>query len=982
MVARRRGLPAPGSKYKGRFALIGDGQWHFLRRQDLRSQIFKRRPAHERRALPDVEKPWRWPSMEILPLLPRGAHIGVRKGPGNFPPTRVRGATLPSTAKAGAKHAKKPRKGFGCDFCGKGGHHESACPQMALLRQQALHNVDHDNGTYDPVTEHVPLQGQAPGDYVYCICGDQRAPSRARNRAAFHRGQVELCVVDRIRRATLVDASGANTKVDVVFDARWFMRPEETHTGRVRGRHHDREVFLSTVCDVGNPAASIVGDAQVVSPGEFRLAEAISQDVFLCGYLYDPLVQQYKRAPACVDSWRLWMSGDDGAVLDEDAVADDNDEDLDHHDRTFQGPAGAAATKRRRSGAAAAQQRKRRALVAPGDVAAADDEADADDEDAGVAGLAAARGREGTGEAPVREFLESAIRSGTSDCMFVAGMPGIGKTATVLEVVESLRKEAARAELEGGEEGLPPFQFVEINSGRLATPQHAYQQLYEELSGSFVSPAQAKQLLEARFKGKGKQGLQRVTVVLVDEMDMLANSRQDVLYELFGEWPRQDAKLCVIGIANTMDLFQRQLAAGRLRSRADSIKQLAFQTYTTQELTSILKQRLDGIHITIDGEQKPLFLNAAITQAVGKVAALGGDVRRLLEVAKRALDITEAAQANALRALDAAGAAAPPGARASPRDGRAAGAKSVVTPHTEAHALAAPRTDRRGPTPATRPHAQDECAGGSQAAGNAPEEPRRRSPRHGSDAALRTPAATVVDSDPPSSPALDLPDSQDTVAPAAPRPRHAATPITCTPLPGASAARVQHPIALLAAPDADRPAMRAPAVAAAKMLAAGQVTTKVMMRAVNESYANYNVKVIAGASWIERLTLGALFLETRDTGADIATVEALVARLEPLLRQRRAECRGIENPARLTACVVAAAARLNAVSVLRVDAPARHRLMRCSLGSPSPDEVVRGLQAARDPELAWLVALMEAAAQGQGGAEHQRERVAPTAGVL
>ena len=57
-------------------------------------------------------------------------------------------------------------------------------------------------------------------------------------------------------------------------------------------------------------------------------------------------------------------------------------------------------------------------------------------------------------------------------CLYVSGVPGTGKTATVLETMRRLRRKA-----EAGQ--LAPFQFVEINSLRLPSPQHAYTHLYE-----------------------------------------------------------------------------------------------------------------------------------------------------------------------------------------------------------------------------------------------------------------------------------------------------------------------------------------------------------------------------------------------------------------------------------------------------------------------------------------------------------------------
>lgn len=54
----------------------------------------------------------------------------------------------------------------------------------------------------------------------------------------------------------------------------------------------------------------------------------------------------------------------------------------------------------------------------------------------------------------------------------MSGVPGTGKTATVLETMRKLRRKS-----EAGQ--LPAFQFVEINSLRLPSPQHAYTHLYE-----------------------------------------------------------------------------------------------------------------------------------------------------------------------------------------------------------------------------------------------------------------------------------------------------------------------------------------------------------------------------------------------------------------------------------------------------------------------------------------------------------------------
>ena len=55
----------------------------------------------------------------------------------------------------------------------------------------------------------------------------------------------------------------------------------------------------------------------------------------------------------------------------------------------------------------------------------------------------------------------------THSCMYISGVPGTGKTATVREVARYLHQAAQNNEL-------PPFNFVEINGMRLTEPHQAY----------------------------------------------------------------------------------------------------------------------------------------------------------------------------------------------------------------------------------------------------------------------------------------------------------------------------------------------------------------------------------------------------------------------------------------------------------------------------------------------------------------------------
>ena len=295
-----------------------------------------------------------------------------------------------------------------------------------------------------------------------------------------------------------------------------------------------------------------------------------------------------------------------------------------------------------------------------------------------------------------RARLDAFIRGAAEDggatsgrCLYVYGVPGTGKTASVLDAV---KRATASSKTTKNSSAVRPFRFVEINALRLPTPKHVYCRLLEAMWGERASPAAAHDLLNARIgaasgaaparkgaagagKGKAKKESDAAkktkkkksrneednfdsdeengndssdsdreevedeeenneegiaTIVLVDEMDLLVTRNQTVLYNLF-EWPaRPRSGLAVIGVANTMDLPDRLLP--RIASRFGSAR-LPFAPYGPAQLREIVEARLRAS----GGEQA--FEPRAVMYATRKVAAMAGDVRRALELCRMAADV-------------------------------------------------------------------------------------------------------------------------------------------------------------------------------------------------------------------------------------------------------------------------------------------------------------------------------------------------------
>lgn len=177
---------------------------------------------------------------------------------------------------------------------------------------------------------------------------------------------------------------------------------------------------------------------------------------------------------------------------------------------------------------------------------------------------------------------------------------------------------------------VPDFEFVEINGMRLTEPRQAYVQIYKQLTERTLAWEQAHNLLEKRFTTSVSGPRRTTTVLLVDELDVLCNRRQDVVYNLL-DWPsKSNARLVVLTIANTMDLPER-LLIGKVASRL-GLTRLTFQPYTHKQLQEIVTSRLADTNA---------FESDAIQLVARKVASVSGDARRALDICRRATELVE-----------------------------------------------------------------------------------------------------------------------------------------------------------------------------------------------------------------------------------------------------------------------------------------------------------------------------------------------------
>jgi len=234
-----------------------------------------------------------------------------------------------------------------------------------------------------------------------------------------------------------------------------------------------------------------------------------------------------------------------------------------------------------------------------------------------------------SGRLPCREgeqdriatHLRTAVKQGGSmQVLYISGMPGTGKTASVMDAIGQMR--AAK--------GLPSFALVHVNAMRLGSAGAVFREILGQMPGTASRcPAAAAHGELARLFSERSTG-DPVVVLLIDEIDHLVTANQAVLYKLFDWLTLPSPRLVVVAISNTMDLPERLLP--RVASRFGIVR-VDFEPYNRDQIYKILTERMQG-HDAVG-----CFATTALRLCSARVAAGTGDIRKALQLCRRAAEV-------------------------------------------------------------------------------------------------------------------------------------------------------------------------------------------------------------------------------------------------------------------------------------------------------------------------------------------------------
>ena len=200
----------------------------------------------------------------------------------------------------------------------------------------------------------------------------------------------------------------------------------------------------------------------------------------------------------------------------------------------------------------------------------------------------------------------------TPSHMLILGLPGTGKTATVLFVINKL-KEKIR------EENIEDVLISYTISGRTS-----YSTLVELASDiDIYLPTRGYSFKEAWKKFK-EEIRDRIFIAVIDEIDLLIlNGGRDILYYL-----SRTPKISIIGISNILNVLDL-IKDPRVRS-SFSPQILVFNKYNAEQLRGILEDRVKEAFYSGVVEEGAIALSSALA------AQRGGDARFALDLMLKA----------------------------------------------------------------------------------------------------------------------------------------------------------------------------------------------------------------------------------------------------------------------------------------------------------------------------------------------------------
>lgn len=225
----------------------------------------------------------------------------------------------------------------------------------------------------------------------------------------------------------------------------------------------------------------------------------------------------------------------------------------------------------------------------------------------------------------ISSLIKSSLVEKKSLAIYVSGGPGTGKTLTVNHVIENIKMNY-------------DFKCLTINCMHIESLKDFYQHFISQF-GSSPKKTKKQTLNEDNDEILKIEEIlkhqKQMTILILDEIDQLKSSTNEALQRIFTLPNNVQNKVILIGISNLLDFTSKMAWLNEFKK--STFHDLKFLPYNKNQIVEIIDQRLQNA----GNDENNIVDKFAIEYCARKISACSGDIRKALDVCRRAVELVE-----------------------------------------------------------------------------------------------------------------------------------------------------------------------------------------------------------------------------------------------------------------------------------------------------------------------------------------------------
>lgn len=221
------------------------------------------------------------------------------------------------------------------------------------------------------------------------------------------------------------------------------------------------------------------------------------------------------------------------------------------------------------------------------------------------------------------KIIHDGLADNISRTIYISGPAGTGKTLTTNTVINDLKNEFK-------------MKFIDINCMSFQNASEFYEKILSNFDKKCKRICASNCNSQVQLFSEIKNSIynsKNMVIFLLDEIDQLQTKNLEVINNIFKLPLLYPENVILIGIANALDFTAKM---PWLKDQKTIFDEIRFLPYKKEQIVKIIENRLNH-----SNNEKVLIDQNAIEFCARKIASCSGDIRKALDVCRRAVELFE-----------------------------------------------------------------------------------------------------------------------------------------------------------------------------------------------------------------------------------------------------------------------------------------------------------------------------------------------------